>query len=156
MCRGFAIFIPVKHCIMSEPKRVTAIGGIFFKCEDPTATREWYGKHLGLSTDQYGANFEWRHADAPEKKGTTVWSAFKNDTAYFAPSDKQFMLNFRVENLEWLLGELKKEGVTQIGEMQVYDYGKFAHIMDPEGNKIELWEAVDEVFSDMTDGSTTK
>lgn len=127
------------------PKRVTAIGGIFMKCADPTAMREWYANHLGFPTDPYGATFEWRHADAPDKKGQTVWSTFPNDTKYFAPSAKDFMLNLRVENLEWLLGELKKEGIEQIGEMQAYDYGKFAHIIDPEGNKIELWEPVDEV-----------
>ncbi len=125
------------------PKRVTAIGGIFFKCNDPAATKEWYKTHLGLPADPYGATFEWRHADEPEKKGQTIWSPFKKETDYFAPSSKDFMFNYRVENLEWLLGELKKEGIELLGEMQVYDYGKFAHIMDPEGNKIELWEAID-------------
>ena len=122
------------------PKRVTAVGGIFFKCSDPAAIKEWYKNHLGLPVDPYGATFEWRHADEPEKKGQTIWSPFKKETDYFAPSSKDYMFNYRVENLEWLLGELKKEGIEQIGEMQVYDYGKFAHIMDPEGNKIELWE----------------
>src|ERR1700733_9262369 len=124
------------------PKRVTNLGGIFFKCNDPAAIREWYAAHLGLSADQYGTMFEWRHADEPSKKGSTVWSTFAKDTKYFEPSGKEFMINFRVENLEWLLGELKKEGIEQLGEMQVYDYGKFAHIMDPEGNKIELWEPI--------------
>ena len=123
------------------PKKVTAIGGIFFKCNDPAATREWYSKHLGLSNDQYGTNFEWRDANDPEKKGSTVWSPFAKDSKYFEPS---FMINFRVENLEWLLEELKKEGIMQAGEMQVHEYGKFAHIIDPDGNKIELWEPVDE------------
>ncbi len=125
------------------PQRVTAMGGIFFKCSDPAATKEWYKTHLGLPVDPYGATFEWRHADDPEKKGQTIWSPFKKETDYFAPSSKDFMFNYRVENLEWLLGELKKEGIEPIGEMQVYDYGKFAHILDPEGNKIELWEAID-------------
>jgi len=130
---------------MSSPKRVTAIGGIFFKSADPAAMREWYASHLGLSTSQYGTTFEWRHIDEPAKKGSNVWSTFPADTKYFEPSGKDFMINFRVENLEWLLGELQKEGITPIGELQVYEYGKFAHIIDPEGNKIELWEAVDEV-----------
>ena len=125
---------------MSQPKRVTGIGGIFFKSNDPKAMREWYAKHLGLPVSEYGTMFEWRHADEPEKKGTTVWNPFKADTKYFEPSGREYMLNYRVENLEWLLGELKKEGVEQVGEMQVYEYGKFAHIVDPEGNKIELWE----------------
>ena len=123
------------------PKRVTNIGGIFFKSNDPAATREWYNKHLGLENNQYGTVFEWRHADQPEKKGSSVWTAFAKDTKYFAPSTKEFMINFRVEDLEWLLGELKKEGVEQVGEMEASEYGKFAHILDPEGNKIELWEA---------------
>ena len=126
------------------PKRATALGGIFFKCADPAAMRGWYAAHLGFNTDPYGATFEWRQADEPDKKGSTIWSPFKNDTKYFEPSGKEFMINLRVENLEWLMEELKKEGVEQIGEMQVYDYGKFAHIMDPDGNKIELWEAIGE------------
>lgn len=140
---------------MTEPKRVTALGGIFMKCEDPAATRNWYSRHLGLNTDQYGTSFEWRHASAPENKGFSVWSIFPKDTDYFG-KDKQFMINFRVENLEWLLGELKKEGVKQVGEMQVFEYGKFAHIMDPDGNKIELWEAIDEEFGAMAQNAITK
>ena len=124
-------------------KRVTGIGGIFFKCNDPVGIREWYNQHLGLNAGQYGATFDWRQDDDPEKKGSTVWSTFKKETEYFAPSEKEFMVNFRVENLEWLLGELKKEGIEPLGEMQVFDYGKFAHIMDPEGNKIEFWESID-------------
>ena len=122
------------------PKRVTALGGIFMKCDDPAQVKNWYATHLGFTTDAYGATFEWLHADAPEKKGQTIWSPFKKESEYFEPSKKDFMLNLRVENLEWLLGELKKEGIEPLAEMQVYDYGKFAHIMDPEGNKIELWE----------------
>ena len=128
------------------PKRVTSFGGIFIKCIDPVATRNWYNTHLGLNTDQYGTTFEWRHADAPDKKGYSVWSTFPADTKYFEPSVKDFMINLRVENLEWLLEELRKDGIEQIGELQVYEYGKFAHILDPEGNKIELWESNDEEF----------
>ena len=125
------------------PKRVTNLGGIFFKCDNPAAVRSWYATHLGLDTNDYGATFEWRDATEPDKKGSTVWSPFAKDTKYFEPSGKDFMINFRVENLEWLLTELKKEGIEPLGEMQVFDYGKFAHIVDPEGNKIELWEAND-------------
>ncbi len=141
---------------MSEPKRVTGIGGIFFKSENPESARQWYAKHLGLNTNEYGTTFEWRHADAPDKKGYSVWSPFKKDTTYFAPSEKDFMINLRVENLEWLLGELKKEGIEQIGEMQVYEYGKFAHIMDPDGNKLELWQSNDEEYENMTGDAVTK
>lgn len=129
---------------MSDKKRVTAVGGIFFKCKDPEATRNWYARHLGFNATQYGTNFEWRHVDDPEKKGMTVWNTFKADTKYFEPSSKDFMFNLIVEDLEWLLGELKKEGIEQVGEMQVYDFGKFAHIVDPEGNKVELWQPIGE------------
>jgi predicted enzyme related to lactoylglutathione lyase len=133
------------------PKRVTAIGGIFFKSENPEKMRHWYAQHLGLNTDKHGTTFEWRHADMPEKKGFTAWSLFSAKTDYFKPSEKEFMVNYRVENLEWLLGELKKEGVEIVGEMMVENYGKFAHILDPEGNKIELWESNDVVFETILD-----
>lgn len=141
---------------MSSPKRVTGFGGIFFKCNDPEQTRQWYARHLGLKTDQYGTSFEWRHADDPDKTGYSVWSTFSQDTKYFAPSDKDFMINLRVENLTWLLEELRKEGVTIMGAIQEYEYGKFAHILDLEGNKIELWEAYDDVYKDMTGNNVTK
>ncbi len=138
------------------PERVTGFGGIFFKCDDPAATRAWYAQHLGFNTDQYGTSFEWRHTHEPDKKGYSVWSTFGRDTKHFDPSGKDFMINLRVADLEWLLAELKKEGVEQIGELQVYEYGKFAHILDPEGNKIELWEANDEEYGKMVGDVTTK
>lgn len=138
------------------PKRVTALGGIFVKCDNPEATRAWYNRHLGFNTDDYGTSFEWRHADEPEKKGYSVWSTFSKDNKYFEPSVKEFMINLRVENLVWLLGELKNEGIVQIGEMQEYEYGKFAHIMDPDGNKIELWEAIDTEYGKMVTEQVTK
>ena len=137
------------------PKKVTGIGGIFMKCDDPEKIREWYTKHLGFKTDKYGTSFVWRHTDAPEQKGYSVWSTFAKDTDYFLPGQKDFMINLRVENLVWLLEELKKEGVEQIGEMQEFEYGKFAHIMDPEGNKIELWEANDSFYGEMVAGNVT-
>lgn len=137
-------------------KRVTALGGIFFKCDDPKSQREWYAKHLGLATDDYGTTFEWRKSEKPEEKGFSVWSTFKKDTDYFAPSQKDFMVNFRVENLEALLEILKAEGVQIVGELMVYEYGKFAHIMDPEGNKIELWESNDGEYGKMVGETVTK
>lgn len=124
--------------------KVTGIGGIFFKCNDPEKIRNWYRDMLGLDTNQYGATLEWRQLDDPEKKGATQWSPFSNTTKYFEPSTKEFMINYRVENIESLIEEFKKEGVTIVGELQEYEYGKFLHILDPEGNKIELWEPVDE------------
>lgn len=127
-------------------KRVTGIGGIFFKSENPEKSKEWYKKHLGIGSGKWGGTFEWRHADNPEKKGYTAWSFFEKDTKYTDPSSKDFMINYRVENLEELLKELKKEGVEVVGEMEVFEYGKFGWIMDPNGIKIELWEPVDEEY----------
>ncbi len=127
-------------------KRVTSIGGIFFKCKEPQKMREWYKTHLGLNTNQYGAVFEWRQATDSSKKGFSQWSLFSEKTKYFEPSTKEFMINYRVQNLEALVAELKKEGVTITDTIQTYDYGKFVHIMDMEENKIELWEPNDIEF----------
>lgn len=127
-----------------KTKRVTGIGGVFFKTEDPKATKEWYNKHLGLNTDDYGCTFWWK--DKQGNDATTQWSPFKNDTSYFEPSKKEFMVNFRVHNLKELLNNLKNDGVTIVGEMQEYEYGKFGWILDHEGNKIELWEPIDVAF----------
>jgi predicted enzyme related to lactoylglutathione lyase len=135
-------------------KRVTGIGGIFFKCKDPKQVREWYKTHLGMETDQYGTTFEWRQGADSTKAGYTQWSPFAESTKYFEPSTKDFMINYRVENLELLVEELRKEGVQILDTIESYEYGKFLHILDPEGNKIELWEPVDVEFSKITDGVT--
>ena len=127
----------------SNMKKVTGIGGIFFKCKDPKATTEWYQKHLGLTTNPYGATFEWYESEDSTKKAQTQWTPFSETTKYFEPSSKDFMINYRVENLEALVAELKKEGVTIVDNMETYDYGKFIHILDTEGNKIQLWEPID-------------
>lgn len=136
------IYFPTEE--IAEIKRVTGIGGFFFKSNDSKKLVEWYGKYLGLKTDQYGSTFWWK--DNKGNDCSTQWSPFAADTKYFSPSEKQFMQNFRVENLETLLEKLKQEGVTIVGEMETYDYGKFGWILDPEGNKIELWEPIDNVF----------
>ena len=128
-------------------KRVTGIGGLFFKTKDPDKIKEWYKKHLGIESDQYGATFNWIKENG--QKGFTVWSPLKESTSYFQPSEKEFMFNYRVENLEELLNVLKEEGIGQVGTIEVFDYGKFGWILDPEGNKIELWEPVDQVFNEM-------
>ena len=108
---------------------------------------EWYNKHLDISTNgEHGAVFQWKEKHDPAHTSYTVWGPFKESTAYFKPSDKEFMFNYRVENLVELLEQLKQEGVQVVGEIEEYDYGKFSWIMDPEGNKIELWEPNDEVF----------
>ena len=124
-------------------RRVTGIGGIFFKCEDPGAQQEWYARHLGLPVSDDGCViFKWREREA-DKPATTVWSPFKNDTKYFDPSTKPFMFNYRVENLDALLETLKSEGVWIDPKREDSKYGRFAWIMDPEGNRIELWEPPD-------------
>ena len=130
-------------------KRVTGIGGSFFKTKDPAATKSWYAKHLGFDTDQWGAAFTFRKNEDPDKKGYLQWSPFKEDTDYFQPSEKEFMINYRVENLEELVKLLREEGVTICDEIASYDYGKFVHIMDADGNKIELWEPIDEIFDQL-------
>ncbi len=137
-------------------KRVTGIGGIFFKTQDKAALNAWYERHLGLNLDpSYGTSFEWRQAQDPERKGFTAWSPFPADTDYFAPSQRDFMVNYRVADLEGLLKVLKEEGVEVVDEMQTFEYGKFAHILDLEGNKIELWEPDDEAYEAMVKGHTT-
>lgn len=135
--------------------RVTGIGGIFFKSQNPNEIKEWYSKHLGLQTDRYGTLFEFREADS-EKKAYLQWSPFNATTNYFEPSKKEFMINYRVENIEALVEQLKANGVAVVDSIETYDYGKFVHIMDPEGNKIELWEPVDSVFTKDNEGKTTK
>ena len=123
-------------------KKVIGIGGIFFKAKDTKVINDWYKKNLGLETGTYGVSFEWKEKET-DKVATTQWAPFKKDTSYFEPSEKEFMINYRVENLDLLLEELKKENVKILDEIQTYDYGKFLHILDPEGNKIELWEPLD-------------
>ncbi len=136
-------------------KRVTGIGGVFFKCKDPDTVKSWYKKHLGLETDQYGTSFEWRKADNPDEKGYTAWSPMKEDTEYFKPSKSPLMINYRVDNLEELVRVLREEGVQVVDEIETFEYGKFVHIMDPEGNKIELWEPIDREYGKML-GVVTK
>ncbi len=138
-------------------KRVTGIGGIFFKTQDPAALKAWYERHLGLNLDPaYGTSFEWRQTQDPERKGFTAWSPFPADTDYFAPSQRDFMVNYRVADLEGLLEVLREEGVEVVDEVQTFDYGKFVHILDLEGNKVELWEPLDDAYGKMVDGKTTK
>jgi len=140
-------------------KRVTGIGGIFFKCKDPDKLKEWYSTHLGLNTNQYGVVFEWYQGADSTKKGFTNWSPFKQTTKYFEPSTKDFMINYRVDNLEALVEELKKNGVPVVDSIESYDYGKFVHILDPEGNKLELWEPDDveyEKLGKQLNSKTTK
>jgi len=142
-CFGFAFKTIISNNKDTEMKKVTGIGGIFFKCKDPEAINEWYKTHLGFDTSPYGTSFEWRQIDDSTKKGLTQWNPFAENTKYFEPSTKDFMLNYRVENLEALVEQLKNEGVTIVDKIEDSDYGKFVHILDIEGNKIELWEPKD-------------
>jgi predicted enzyme related to lactoylglutathione lyase len=140
---AFNNYINNTHTNSDQIKKVTGIGGIFFKCQNPKIMREWYSKHLGFSTNPYGAVFEWYQGADSTKKGFTNWSPFSQKSKYFEPSNKDYMINYRVDNLPALIILLKSEGVTIIDSMETYDYGKFVHIIDIEGNKIELWEPND-------------
>ena len=126
--------------------KVTGIGGIFFKCDDPDKMREWYGKTFGFETDKYGTMFKSRDLHDVDKTNYLQWSTMSKSSDYFAPSQSQFMINYRVENIEALVAQLRIQGVAVLDEIETFDYGKFVHVMDPEGNKIELWEPVDEAF----------
>lgn len=135
--------------------KVTGIGGIFFFSDNPEKIKEWYSENLGLEVNQWGSSFEFRNANRPDEINYLQWSPFKQGSEYFSPSKKEFMINYRVQNIEGLVNNLKKNGVTILDSIESYDYGKFVHIMDAEGNKIELWEPVDSVFTSMG-GKTTK
>lgn len=137
------------------PPKVTGIGGIFFFSDDPNKTKAWYEKHLGLAIDDWGSSFEFRNTHRPEEINYLQWSPFERNSDYFNPSKKEFMINYRVQNIVGLVEQLKADGVEVLDEISYYDYGKFVHIMDDEGNKIELWEPVDIVFTTMG-GKTTK
>ncbi len=141
---------------MKNRKKVTGIGGIFIKSDNPAKMKEWYARHLGLAVNEYGSLFEFRLSEKPDQKGYLQWSPFGKDTEYFKPSEKDFMINYRVENIEKLVEELKANGVKVLDDIETYEYGKFIHIMDEEGNKIELWEPADEVFTKLYEGKTTR
>lgn len=135
--------------------KVTGIGGIFFRSKNPAKAREWYAKNLGLAVNNYGSLFEFRNANRPNEINYLEWSPFAEKTSYFDPSTKEFMINYRVQNIEGLVKQLKENGVSIVDEIEKFEYGKFVHILDPEGNKIELWEPIDHVFTKMG-GPTTK
>jgi predicted enzyme related to lactoylglutathione lyase len=123
--------------------KVTGIGGIFFFSDSPKETKEWYRKNLGIESNDYGSTFESRNVNRPDEINQIQWTPFKKGSEYFSPSKKDFMINYRVQNIEGLANKLKENGVTILDSISTYDYGKFLHIMDAEGNKIELWEPVE-------------
>lgn len=123
-------------------KRVTGIGGIFFKAKDAGALRDWYKRHLGIDVQDWGgAAFTWADGQGNPCVGTTVWSINPQDNTYFAPSTSSFMINYRVEDVRALIKVLKDEGCDVIDNIEESEFGKFGWVMDPEGNKIELWQA---------------
>ena len=138
---------PIETEIDTTTPKVTGIGGIFFKSENPSEVKDWYRKNLGMSIDDFGAPFAFRNANRPEELNYLNWDAFVDTTSYFNPSEKPFMINYRVQNIEGLVEKLKANGVTPLDDIVTVEYGKFVHLLDPEGNKIELWEPVDSVLT---------
>lgn len=120
-------------------ERITGIGGVFFKAKDPAGLTAWYRDHLGMCPENEHTDFEWRQKDQPEQLGRTVWSLFNADTDYFGAGSKPFMINYRVANLDRMLEQLRASGIV-IEKVEDYDYGRFAWLTDPEGNRLELWE----------------
>ncbi|GGH75624.1 VOC family protein [Phaeocystidibacter marisrubri] len=129
--------------------RITGIGGIFYKSNDPVATKEWYAQHLGMKMNDWGSSFEFRNALRPSETNYLQWSVFNDSTSYLDPSQSDFMINYRVQNIEGLVRKMRASGVNVLDSIASYEYGKFVHILDRDGNKIELWEPVDEVLTEM-------
>lgn len=142
--------------ITPEEPKTLGIGGLFFKSKDPVKMREWFKDNLGLNTNEYGSLFEFRLINNPEQVGSLQWSPMSDKTTYFDPSEKDFMINYRVNDLEKLLIEFKKNGVTVVDTIETYEYGKFLHILDSENNKIELWEPVDKIFAKLYEDTMNK
>ena len=140
---------------MNDDKpRVTGVGGIFFKSSNPEEMKEWYKTNLGLDTDPWGTNFEWFQGADSSKKGFTQWSPSKEESTFFEPSQKDFMINYRVVHIEKLVEQLKENGVKILDDIESYDYGEFVHILDQEGNKIQLWEPNDIEYEKIVQGRT--
>ena len=135
-------------------KRVVGIGGVFIKCQDKASQAAWYRRHLGIPAGDYGHSFLWRDEADPQSVGYTVWSTFPADTKYFQPSDAKAMINYRVDDLVALVSALTDEGVKLVGGIDDEENGKFAWILDPEGNKIELWQPIHDVFEKMAGDDT--
>ncbi len=150
LCTAFLLgygFSRLTSPVNSGP-RVTGIGGIFFKAKDPAALKAWYSKNLGINMSAFGSTFEWHQGMDSTKKAFTVWAPFKETTKYFQPSEKQFMINYRVVELDQLLAQMKASGTLPVDSVQKTNHGNFVHLMDPEGNKIELWEPNEVEFAE--------
>lgn len=127
--------------------QIKGIGGIFFRSSDPEKSKQWYREHLHFDTDEFGVMFKGRDHEDPSKETHLQWSVFPDDTKYFEPAKSEFMINYRVDNLEEVVNNLRAKGVEIIGDIQEFSYGKFAHILDGEGRKVELWEPAENPFS---------
>jgi predicted enzyme related to lactoylglutathione lyase len=147
--------VPALVVVIDTTPRVTGIGGIFFESENPKATNDWYGENLGLAIDAYGSPFEFRNGNRPDEINYLRWSPYQELTGFADPSNKEFMINYRVQNIEGLVRNLRANGVTILDSIAEYPYGKFVHLMDPDGHKVELWEPIDSFFTKMG-GPTTK
>jgi len=125
-------------------QKVTGIGGVFFKAKDPEATSRWYADNLGIPVQAWGdcrgATFEWRHKEAPDRPGVTVWSIFPESTDYFGQDGPHLMINYRVEDLDAMLAQLREAGAEPVGEIVEEFNGRFGWVRDPDGRRIELWE----------------
>lgn len=126
-------------------KKATGIGGVFLRANDVDQMKSWYEDHLGIPQGPYGSSFTWLPRSKPDQVAFTNWSFFKQDSDYY-PQEQKVMINFRVENLEQMIAQMREAGVTIAGEIETFEYGKFAWVVDPEGNKIELWEPIDKAF----------
>jgi len=127
----------------NKAPKVTGIGGVFFYSDNPKETNDWYIKNLGFEINQWNSSsFESRDINDSEKINSLQWSTFNKSEKHFSPSKKDFMINYRVQNIEKLVNNLKENGVKILDDIKIYEYGKFVHILDLEGNKIELWEPI--------------
>jgi predicted enzyme related to lactoylglutathione lyase len=121
-------------------EKVTGIGGVFFKARDPDATREWYKRNLGIDAEKWGAKFEWRDKDAPDRVGSTAWTVMKQESTYFDPTTAQWMVNYRVKDLDAMLAQLRAAGAQVDDKVEDTEFGKFGWARDPDGVRFELWQ----------------
>lgn len=126
--------------------QITGIGGIFFRTTDTNRTRAWYKEHLGLASESWGTSFPWRDYEHPDNPGSTTWGVFADESDYFGNSGQEFMINYRVNDLDALLESLERQGIFPVKSTETFDYGKFVWIDDVDGRRIELWEPKDDAF----------
>jgi catechol 2,3-dioxygenase-like lactoylglutathione lyase family enzyme len=138
----------------ADVPRAHGLGGVFFRCDDPAATRAWYQEHLGMTMDEHGTSFAWRRDGEPKQRGFTLWSPFGADSEYFGDLDQQFMINLRVDDLDGVLARLRAAGVEVADHIDEQPFGRFTHLIDNDGRRVELWEPIDTEYEDIADGIT--